>query len=146
MPEHSAQHAFGATLLARWRNVWFAVAVLSATPTAFFANQALLQTQLELDTRLIIEQKLWESDPAYAGSPENWTRFAAWLLDHEQLLDRARAMRPEQGDAIEEEFHRHTLFAYAGVIAHFLVLWGAPLGLAYAAGLYLERRTARRSR
>jgi hypothetical protein len=121
------------------------VALLTAVPVALHANDALLETQLELDTRLIVEYRLWQTDPAYASTPENWTRFAAWLLDHEQLLERARSLHPDQGDAIEAEYHRHRLFAFAAVLVRYLALWGLPLGLAYAAGYLRERRGTTRS-
>ncbi len=130
---------------ARWRVWWFALCLLTAMPAVYFTNQALLQTQLELDTRLIIEQKLWETDPAYAGSTRNWTRFAAWLLDREQLLERARALRPAQAESIEEEYNRDALLAYGGVILRCLAAWGLPFALAYAAGVLLERRRKLRS-
>ncbi len=134
-----------ASFAAIWRRLWLAVAVLTALPVAHHANEALLETRLALDTRLIVEYRLWESDPAYASTPESWTRFAAWLLDHEQLLERARTLHPEQGDAIEEDYHRQRLFAFPGVIVQFLALWGLPLGIAFAAGRLWERRTAPRS-
>jgi hypothetical protein len=130
---------------ARWRVACLAVALLTALPTAYFANQALLQTRVELHTRLIVQHSLWESDAAYAGSPRDWTRFAAWLLDTEQLLDRVRALHPAEAVAIEEDYRRDTLLAFGSVIARHLAYWAIPLGLALAAGLFAERRQAQRS-
>lgn len=131
---------------ARWRQWWLLCALLAATPTIYFVNQALLQTRLEIDTRLIVNEHLWESDPAYRGSPQNWTRFAASLLDSEQLLERLRQLKPAQAEQIEEEYRRDAMLAYTGVIARYLALWGAPLALAYAALAFVERRRARNRR
>ena len=86
MIENPPRRAFADRFFARWRAWWLLLAVLSAMPTAYFANQALLQTKVELQMRLIVQNSLWESDASYAGSPRDWTRFAAWLLDTEQLL------------------------------------------------------------
>lgn len=131
---------------ARWRQWWLLCALLAATPTIYFGNQALLQTRLEIDTRLIVNERLWESDPAYRGSPQNWTRFAAWLLDSEQLLERLRQLKPAQAEQIEEEYRRDAMLAYTGVIARYLALWGVPLALVYAALVFVERRRARNRR
>jgi hypothetical protein len=132
-------------LFAHWRSVLMVLALLMAMPTVYFANKALLQTRLDLDTRLIVEYRLWESDPTYAGSPRNWTRFASWLLDSDQLLERARTLYPAQADAIEIELHREALFTYGGVIARYLAACGTPFALAYAIGFLLERRRVKRS-
>ena len=145
MIENPPRRAFADRFFAHWRAWWLVLAVLSAMPTAYFANQALLQTKVELQMRLIVQNSLWESDASYAGSPRDWTRFAAWLLDTEQLLDRARALHPAQAESIEEDYRRDTLLAFGGVIARYLALWGVPAGLAFAAGLLLERRRTRRS-
>jgi hypothetical protein len=123
-----------------WRVVWCVIALLTAVPTAYFANKALLETKLDMSTRLIVQNSLWESDGSYAGKPRDWTRFAAWLLDTEQLLERARALHPAQADTIEEDFRRDTLLAFGGVIARYLAWWGIPCGLAFAVGLWTERK------
>jgi hypothetical protein len=145
MQSSNTSRRFGSILFARWRAAWLAIAVLSAIPTVYFTNQELLQTRLELDTRLIVQYSLWESDPAYRGSSRNWTRFAAWLLDSEQLLERARTLHPAEAASIEEEYRRDALLAYGGVIAEFLGWWGIPLALAYATCLLVERRRTPRS-
>lgn len=129
-----------ARLRRHWRQLWCALALLTALPTVYIANQALLQTKLELSTRLIVQNSLWESDATYAGKPRDWTRFAAWLLDANQLLERARARHPAQADAIEEDFRRDSLLAFGAVIARYLAWWGIPCGVAFATGIWLERR------
>ncbi len=129
----------------RWRTIWLIIGALTAAPAIYYANQELLQTRLDLDTRLIVEQRLWESDPGYAGSAQNWTRFAAWLLTSEQLLERVRALNPARAESIEEEYRRDAVLAYGGVIVRYLALWGAPLGIAYVIGFMLERRCFKQS-
>ena len=129
----------------RWRLWWCALAALAAIPAVYCANRELLQTRLELDTRLIVEQRLWESDPGYAGTAQNWTRFAAWLLSSEQLLERMRVLQPAHAESIAEEYRRDAVLAYGGVIAQYFALWGAPFGIAYVIGFMLERRRVKPS-
>ena len=128
-----------------WQIWWLVFSTLAAVPAFYFANQALLQTRVELDTRLIVEHRLWESDPAYAGTPDNWTRFAAWLLDSEQLLERVRAVNPAQAESIEEEYRRDAMLAFSGVLMRYLAAWGIPVALAFAAGAAVERRRGKGS-
>jgi hypothetical protein len=145
MPDFFASGRMATLVSTHWRTIWFAVAVLTAMPTAYHANQALLQTRLELHTRLIVDNSLWESDPFYAGSPRDWTRFAAWLLDTGQLLERLHALHAAEAESIEQEYRRDVLLAFGGVIARFLCWWGVPVALAYAAGRIWQRRQTRRS-
>jgi hypothetical protein len=145
MSDVSVAGRIATLVFTRWRTIWFALAVLTAIPTAYHANQALLQTRLELHTRLIVDNSLWESDPSYAGSPRDWTRFAAWLLDTGQLLERVRTLHAAEAESIEQEYRRDVLLAFGGVIARFLFWWGAPVALAFAAGRISERRRLRRS-
>ena len=131
MSEAIPKPSLPARLRRHWRLIWCVFAVLTAAPTVYFANKALLQTKLDMSTRLIVQNSLWESDASYAGKPRDWTRFAAWLLDTEQLLERARALHPAQAD---------TLLAFGGVIVRYLAWWGIPCGLAFAISLWLERK------
>lgn len=140
MRNNPSPAATNATPFARWRRLLAVFAVLAAVPAAYHANKELLQTRVELHTRLIVQHGLWESDAAYAGSPRDWTRFAAWLLDTGQLFERIRALHPAEAETIEEEYRRDALLAFGGVAARYLALWGIPLVLAYAAGLLIERR------
>ena len=52
----------------------------------------------------------------------------------------ARARHPAQADAIEEDFRRDSLLAFGAVIARYLAWWGIPCGVAFATGIWLERR------
>jgi hypothetical protein len=145
MPDVFTSGRMAKLVSTHWRTIWFALAVLTAIPTAYHANHALLQTRLELHTRLIVDNNLWESDPSYAGSPRDWTRFAAWLLDTGQLLERLRALHAAGAESIEQEYRRDVLLGFGGVIARFLFWWGVPVAFVYAAGRIWERRRARRS-
>lgn len=145
MSEANTAGRMTSPLLPRWRTLWIALAMLTGLPVAYHANDALLQTRLELHTRLIIDNSLWNSDASYAGSTRDWTRFAAWLLDTEQLLERLRVLHAAEAGQLEAQYRRDELLAFSGVIARFLAGWGVPLALAYAAGCLRERRRARRS-
>lgn len=125
---------------AHWRAGWLVIGLLSALPLFPLANQELLQVRFDLDTRLIVEQRLWESDPAYRGTAENWTRFAAWLLDSEQLLERARELHPATADAIEADYRRDMAFALGSVIGIYLAMWGLPFSVLYLLGMLAEAR------
>ena len=129
----------------RWRLWWCALAALAAIPAVYCANRELLQTRLELDTRLIVEQRLWESDPGYAGTAQNWTRFAAWLLSSEQLLERMRVLQPAHAESIEEEYRRDATLAFGAVLLRYLAIWGVPIGVAYGVAVMLERRRVKLS-
>ena len=129
----------------RWRLWWFALAALAAIPAVYCANRELLQTRLELDTRLIVEQRLWESDPGYAGTAQNWTRFAAWRLSSEQLLERMRVLQPAHAESIEEEYRRDATLAFGAVLLRYLAIWGVPIGVAYGVAVMLERRRVKLS-
>ena len=129
----------------RWRLWWFALAALAAIPAVYCANRELLQTRLELDTRLIVEQRLWESDPGYAGTAQNWTRFAAWLLSSDQLLERMRVLQPAHAESIEEEYRRDATLAFGAVLLRYLAIWGVPIGVAYGVAVMLERRRVKLS-
>jgi len=129
----------------RWRLWWCALAALAAIPAVYCANRELLQTRLELDTRLIVEQRLWESDPGYAGTAQNWTRFAAWLLSSEQLLERMRVLQPAHAESIEEEYRRDATLALGAVLLRYLAIWGVPIGVAYGVAVLFERRRVKPS-
>lgn len=132
-------------LVRHWRTAWLAIGLLSALPLLPLANEELLQVRVDLDTRLIIEQRLWESDPAYRGTPENWTRFAAWLLDSDQLIERTRELRPTAADAIEADYRRDMAFALGSVVGIYLAMWGLPFSVLYLLGMLAEARLKRAS-
>jgi hypothetical protein len=143
MVKQTPRRSFNALFTAHWRAGWLAIGLLSALPLVPLANEELLQVRVDLDTRLIIEQRLWESDPAYRGTPENWTRFAAWLLDSDQLIERTRELRPAAADAIEADYRRDMAFALGSVIGIYLAMLGLPFSVLYLLGMLVETRIKR---
>ena len=60
---------------------WLIVAALTLLPAAYFAYLDSGEAARVMRVRLIEHYRLWETAPEYAGTPQAWTRFAAWLLD-----------------------------------------------------------------
>ena len=143
MVKPTPRRRFVELFVAHWRAAWMAIGLLAALPLVPAANQELLQMRVDLDTRLIVEQRLWESDPAYRGTAENWTRFAAWLLDSDQLIERTRELRPAAADAIEADYRRDMVFALCGIIGVYLAMWGLPFSVFYLLGMLAEARLKR---
>ena len=88
---------------------------------------------------------MWESDPGYAGTAQNWTRFAAWLLSSEQLLERMRVLQPAHAESIEEEYRRDATLALGAVLLRYLAIWGVPIGVAYGIAVLFKRRRVKPS-
>lgn len=110
-------------------------------PAGYFAYQDALEARRVTRVQLIERCSLWETAPEYAGSPQSWTRFAAWLLDSDQLMERVRMKYGALAEEIELDFRRDLVLVYGRVIAGYLLLWLAPLALLYGAGhLYRRRR------
>jgi hypothetical protein len=132
--------------LARWQWVWIAIAALSFAPAAYHAHQSIQDTTRDLRVQLIQRYSLWEVDRQYRGTPQSWTRFAAWLLNTEQLMQRVQEKYGKLAPEIEKDFERDTAFAVSGVVAVHALAWGVPLGLLYALGwLYAWRRAREQS-
>jgi len=125
-----------------WRRLWLFAAAVSLPVAAYFAYQESREVAQSLRVELIQRYSLWETDPAYRGSPRDWTRFAAWLLNNEQLLERARAKYGALADQIELDFRRDAALAFGRVALIYALAWGAPVGMLYGLGLLLERRRA----
>ena len=126
--------------LAWWQCAWLLLAVISLPPVVYYAYQELQGVQRDLRVQLIRQYSLWENDPTYRGTPQSWTRFAAMLLNTDQLMRRVREKHGEVADKIEEDFQRNAFFAYGTVIVFYLLSWGAPLGLLYGAGWLYQRK------
>lgn len=116
------------------------LAIASALPAAYYANQELQQVERALHTQMIERYSLWETEPLYRGTPREWTRFAAWLLDADQLMERVRMKHGALADPIEQDFRRDRVFAMGKVVAIYLSGWGIPLALLYGAGAFFSRR------
>lgn len=123
-----------------WQWAWLLLVAVSALPTAYYAYQELQQTERILRMQLIERYSLWETDPLYRGTPQSWTRFAARLLNTDQLIERVRVKHGALADQIEQDFQRDTALARGRVIAIYLLAWGMPLALVYGAGWLIERR------
>ena len=128
--------------LAWWQWAWLAVAACSFVPVTSYAYQEMINVQRAMRVQLIERYSLWESDPTYKGSPQAWTRFASMLLNTGQLMRRVRARHGDLTDRIEEDFNRDFAFAQGKVVALYLLGWGMPLAVLYAAGWCYQRRRA----
>ena len=123
-----------------WQWAWLLLAAVSALPTAYYAYQELQQTERILRMQLIERYSLWETDPLYRGTPQSWTRFAARLLNTDQLIEHVRVKHGALADQIEQDFRLDTALARGKVIAIYLSAWGVPLALMYSAGWLIDRR------
>ncbi len=119
------------------------MAIVSLVPLAWLAYVDTLKAARVARVQLIEHYRLWESAPDYAGSPQAWTRFAAWLLDTDQLMERVRAMHGALAEQIELDFRRDLVLICGRTIVAYLLLWLAPLALLYGL-VRLHQRRARR--
>jgi hypothetical protein len=124
----------------RWQWAWLLLAVTAFLPAAYFAYQDVEEAGRVMRVQLIQSYSLWESDPAYRGTPQQWTRFAAWLLNTDQLMERVRAKHGALADQIELDFRRDTVLAQGAVVAGYLLAWALPLAVLYGGGLLWRRR------
>ena len=127
--------------LAAWQWGLLALAVVSFVPLAWLAYVDTLEAARVARVQLIEHYRLWETAPDYAGSPQAWTRFAAWLLDTDQLMERVRVLHGALAEQIETDFRRDLVLVCGRTIVAYLLLWLAPLALFYGvAWLYRRRR------
>jgi len=126
--------------LAWWQWAWLLLAAVSLPPVSYHAYQTLEAVGRDLRVQLIQRYSLWETDPDYRGTPQAWTRFAAILLNTDQLMQRVREKQGEVADQIEENFRRDAAFAQGKVIGLYLLSWGVPLALLYGAGWLYQRK------
>ena len=127
-----------------WRRAWLIAAAATLPLAGYFAYHDTIAVAQSLRVELIQRYSLWETDPDYRSSPRDWTRFAAWLLSNEQLLERVRAKYGPLSDQIELDFRRDAALAHGRVALIYALAWGAPLGALYGLGLLFERRRALR--
>ena len=126
--------------LSAWQRAWLLLAACSLVPVAYFAWQDTLEAGRMQHVQLIERYSLWETAPEYRGTPQAWTRFAAWLLDTEQLLERVRIKQGTLTEEIEQDFRRDLLLVYGRIAGAWLLAWIAPLGLLYGFGVVWRRR------
>jgi hypothetical protein len=126
---------------------WILIAALAAAAwaglIAWQVTPRISAAGTEARTRLIQENRLWETDPQYSGTPKAWTYFAAWLLTDGQLLERVRAREPERADAIEADYQRDRFLALAPLLLGAAAAWGAPIGVVAGALWWRRRRRPR---
>ncbi len=129
--------------LSTWQWLWLALAVVTLVPAAYFAYADTLEVARVARVQLIEHYRLWETAPDYAGTPQAWTRFAAWLLDTDQLMERVRMQQGTLAEQIEIDFRRDLLLACGRTAGAYLLLWLTPLALLYGAGRFYRRRKRR---
>ena len=129
--------------LSAWQWGWLLLALVSFPPTAYFAYVDTLEAARVARVQLIEHYRLWETAPDYAGTPQAWTRFAAWLLDTDQLMERVRIKHGALAEQIEIDFRRDLLLVCGRTAGGYLLLWMTPLALLYGAGRWYRRRPQR---
>lgn len=127
-------------VLATWQRGFLLLAVLTLLPAAYFAYQDTQEAGRVQRVQLIERYRLWETAPDYRGTPQAWTRFAAWLLDTDQLMERVRVQQGALAEQIEQDFRRDLVLVYGRIAGGYLLLWMAPLALLYAIGFFYRRR------
>lgn len=128
-----------------WKLAWLVIAAAYAWPIVLTAYERIEVVTRAARERLIVEYRLWELHPEYAGTPETWTRFAARLLSDRQLLSRVRAKYGALAEQIEFDYRRDLFIAQAEVTVIALLAWGLPLAALYGIGLAVARRSRRRT-
>ncbi len=126
--------------IARWQWAWLLLAAISLPPVAYHAFQGLKDNARIARVQLIQRYNLWETDPHYRGTPQAWTRFAAMLLNTDQLMQRVREKHGALAEQIEQDFEHDNALSHSKIIAFYLTAWGVPLALLYGAGWLRQRR------
>lgn len=126
-----------------WHLAWLALAAIYALPVGWRAYDRVMDVTYKARAQLIMQYQLWELQPEFKGSHQNWTRFASRLLTDRQLMMRVRARHVELATQIETDYRSQLTIAQAEVVIVALALWAAPLATLYAIGLgiaHLRRR------
>ena len=129
-----------ASRLSAWKFACLIVALVYATPVAYFAYERAIEVTRQARERLIIQHRLWELDPGYQGTPQAWTRFASWLLTDNQLMRRVRSRYGELAREIELDYRRDLTLAQGEVWLVAAAAWALPVGALYGLGLVVLRR------
>jgi hypothetical protein len=139
----AATHRPALPRLSAWQWVWLALAAATLVPAAWCAYADTLEAARVARVQLIEHYRLWETAPDYAGTPQAWTRFAAWLLDTDQLMERVRVKHAALAKQIELDFRRDLLLVCGRTIGAYLLLWLTPLAVLYGADRYYRLRRQR---
>lgn len=126
--------------LSAWQWGVLALAAVTLVPIVWFAYADTLEAARVARVQLIEHYHLWETAPDYAGTPQAWTRFAAWLLDTDQLMERVRVKHGAVAEQIEVDFRRDLLLVCGRIIGAYLLFWLTPLVLLYGAVRLYQRR------
>jgi hypothetical protein len=129
--------------LSAWQWGFLLLAVLTLLPVAYFTYQDTQEAGRAQRVQLIERYRLWETAPEYRGTPQSWTRFAAWLLDTDQLLERVRIQQGALAEQIEQDYRRDLVLVYGRIAGGYLLLWMVPLALLYGMGFLYQRRRQR---
>jgi hypothetical protein len=124
----------------RCKPLLFVLFALYAAVIAWHAYERIGVVSLEARARLIEEHRLWELQPGFRGKPENWTRFAARLLNDRQLMTRIAAKYGAAGEQIELDYRRDLAIAQAEVAVTAVFVLVLPLSIPYGIILLTRRR------
>ena len=122
---------------------WLIVAVLTLLPAAYFAYRDTGDAARVTRVQLIEHYRLWETAPDYAGTPQARTRFAAWLLDTDQLMERVRMREGALAEQIEIDYRRDLLLVCGRIIGAYMLAWLAAVALLFGAARLYRRRAPR---
>jgi hypothetical protein len=123
-----------------WKAALLLIAAAYAWPVYFAAEERVQEVTRKQRQQLIMRHQLWELEPEYAGTPQNWTRFASMLLSDRQLLRRVHRKYGALGRDIELDYRRDLFIAQAEVILTAAAIWAGPLAALYAIGVWVGRR------
>ena len=144
----SAEHATATPDRLRrkwWRIACIVLAIAYAAPVIYVAESRLTEVTRRAREHLIVQYRLWEMHPEYAGTPQMWTRVAAWVLSDNQLLRRVRARHgAELAKEIELDYRRDLTLAQLEVVLAAVAAWALPPAGLYGLGLLLVRQRQRR--
>ncbi len=118
-----------------WKLAFLVVAAGYAVPVISTAYERTLEVTRQQRAQLIVQHRLWELHPDYAGTPQAWTRFASLLLTDRQLMTRVRTKYGELAEQIELDYRRDLFIAQAEVVLVAGAIWALPLAALYGIGV-----------
>jgi hypothetical protein len=127
-----------------WRLAWMVLAAAYAWPVGSIAYERTLDVTRQARERLIVQHRLWELHPEYAGTPETWTRFASRLLTDRQLMSRVRVKYGELATQIELDYRRDLFIAQTEIAVVAVLAWALPVAGLYGVGFAVVRFGRRR--
>jgi hypothetical protein len=126
-----------------WKPALVLIAAAYAWPVYWAAEERVQEVTRKQREQLIMRHQLWELEPAYAGTPQAWTRFAAMLLSDRQLLRRVDRKYGALGRDIELDYRRDLFIAQAEVVLTASAIWALPLAALYGIGAWVGRHRRR---